>query len=57
MTYHSEREEKLLERIIETEGIKKIQDAIEAVCYGKTAAGVPKPILVTDDGKLVASLG
>jgi len=29
--YRSEREEKLLERIIETDGIKKIQDAITAV--------------------------
>ena len=53
----SDYEEYLLKRIIETDGIKKIQDAISAVIYGKDSGGTARAILVTTDGKLIASLG
>lgn len=66
--WRSEREEKLLERIIETDGIKKIQDAITAVISGDVDvsdraarllgvvygddAGTPRKLAVDSSGKL-----
>lgn len=55
----SEREEKLLERIIESDGIKKIQDAITAVISGTPNvkvhgddSGTTRAVAVDSSGKL-----
>jgi len=54
----SEREEKLLERIIYTDGIKKIQDAITAVISGdveikgRDPTNALRSVAVDSSGKL-----